>query len=344
MLQLLVHVDAVARVRQPLVVASRHGRGDVAEGLQPLRGFRVHVARARELGGIALERSLHGLRDAGVGEGGVGLLPRVPGDVVELRLRPVDVVTPRVHQRAQRAPAEVDARVVRLAVDALGRPPCPGPRSRSDAPLRTLAPELQEGRDRRHDVGQRDGRREPGPGLARARQLQQERDVEDLAIEQDPVLLLPVVSEPLPVVGDEKDDGAIVEPLALQAVDELADDGVRRRDLGVVGRPVAGAEGLGRLVGEVRLEEVHEQEERLRLHALDPGQGAPRGLAAGPLQEAHVAASIPRRRRRSRRRRPRSRRCRSRRAARSSRPRPRWRSPCFRRIRASVGCAAPSKR
>ena len=116
--------------------------------------------------------------------------------------------------------------------------------------------------------------------------------MEDLAVEQDPVLLLSVVPEPFPVVGDQEDDRAVVEAVALEPADQLPDDGVGRRDLGVVGHSVAAAERLGRLVGKMRLVDVHEEEERPRLHALDPGHGAANRLAAGPLQQAHVARPL----------------------------------------------------
>src|SRR5439155_13128897 len=91
------------------------------------------------------------------------------------------------------------------------------------------------------------------PAAARARELQEERYVKDLAIEQDAVLLLAVVPEAFPVVGDEKDDRAVVDPLALELPEELSHDGVARRDLAIVGRSVAAPEGLGGLVWEVRL-------------------------------------------------------------------------------------------
>ena len=288
-LQLLVHLDPVSRVRQHLFVARRDRPREVAERLQPLGYLRVHAARTREVRGVALRAAFFIDRATPASARTVSAcLPGVANDFVELRLRPVDVVMPGAHERAQRAPPEMDPRVVRLAVDLPGASLSPRASIEKRRSPSRLAPELQEGRDRRHDVGQPDGLPQPRSGVARARKLQQERHVEDLAIEQDPVLLLAVVPEPLPMVGDQEDDRAVVDAVALELPEELPDDAVARRDLAVVGRSVAAPERLGRLVGEVRLVDVQEEKERLRLHALDPGQGTTSGLAAGALQQAHV--------------------------------------------------------
>ena len=91
--------------------------------------------------------------------------------------------------------------------------------------------------------------------------------MEDLAIEQDPVLLLAVVPEPFSMVGDEEDQRTVVDAVALERFEELAHDTVARRDLAVVRRSVAAPIRLGRLMGEVRLVDMQEEKERSGLHA-----------------------------------------------------------------------------
>src|SRR5439155_15888496 len=131
-------------------------------------------------------------------------------DLVELGLRAVDVVMAGIDERAKRSPPEMDPGVVRFAVD----PPRTSPRvsieKRNPLEGRGRA-ERQEGRDRRHDIDQSDGLPHARPRVAGTRKLQDERYVEDLAIEEDPVLLLAVVVEPLPMVGDQEDDRAVVD-------------------------------------------------------------------------------------------------------------------------------------
>ena len=85
--------------------------------------------------------------------------------------------------------------------------------------------------------------------------------MELLAVEEDPVLALPVVAEPLAVVREEDDQARIVEAPRLQPVEEPPDDRVGRGDLAVVGVRVPALERLGRVVGAVGLEEVEEGED-----------------------------------------------------------------------------------
>jgi hypothetical protein len=60
-----------------------------------------------------------------------------------------------------------------------------------------------------------------------------------LAIEEDAVLLLPVVAQAFAVVGRERDDRAVVERGGAQLVQQPAHQLVRIRDLSVVGQAVA---------------------------------------------------------------------------------------------------------
>src|SRR6185295_7634239 len=147
--------------------------------------------------------------------------------------------------------------------------------------------EREEGR---HDVDQADRRSDPAAGEPAVRELEDQRHLERLAIEQDAVLLLAVIAEPLAVIGKEHDDGPIVETQALELVEEPADDSVRRRDLAVVSVRIAGAERLGRLVRRMRLVEVKQEEERFALARLDPIESEPRGLPSRPLAAAEGLA------------------------------------------------------
>ena len=282
----LVHLNVVLRVR-PRVPVAGHRLRQVAERLQLLGHAGVHAARLRERGGVTVQLLLHRARGRRVGGDGVGGLAWIADDLVKLRLRAVDVVMTRVHERAQLAPAEMDSRVVRFAVDRLA---APAPRSiEKGLSLQGLRwPQLQERSDRRHDVDQADGPLHARAGLARARQLEEERHVEGLAVEEYAVLLLAMVAEPLAVVGDEEDDRAVIDTRAAELAEELSDHRVARRDLAVVGSAVAAAEGLGRLIRRVRLVDVQEQEERLRLDAVGPGEGAARRLEPGSLQRAEI--------------------------------------------------------
>ena len=67
------------------------------------------------------------------------------------------------------------------------------------------------------------------------RQLEDQRHLERLAVEEDAVLLLAVVAQPLAVVGEEDDDRPVVDPLLLQLGEQVADDRVGGGDLAVVG-------------------------------------------------------------------------------------------------------------
>src|SRR5262249_61528228 len=73
----------------------------------------------------------------------------------------------------------------------------------------------------------------------------------------------------------------VVGGALLQPGEDLADAVVRDRDLALVGvlAPLRG-EGLGRLVGIVRVVEVHEQEERSVLVRVEPLPGHACGLVA----------------------------------------------------------------
>ena len=107
------------------------------------------------------------------------------------------------------------------------------------------------------------------------------------------MLLLPVLIQPFAMVGEQHDRGAIVDPLPLQVVEELADDRVRRGDLAVVRRArVLAAKFGSRRVRRVRLEEVEEEEERLLRAPFDPALGDRFRFGARPLQAADRLAAL----------------------------------------------------
>ncbi len=155
-------------------------------------------------------------------------------EVVELGLRAVDVVVAPVPDRPQRAPAQVDARVEGLGVQA----PLRVERARrASAARRRRAAEALPGR--RPSVGSRStsatGSFTVSPARAEPGQLDEQRDVERLAVEEDAVLLLAVLAQPLAVIREQDHDRAVVEAAAPQLPDEVAHDRVGRRDLAVVG-------------------------------------------------------------------------------------------------------------
>src|SRR5437899_4567014 len=99
---------------------------------------------------------------------------------------------------------------------------------------------------------------------ARARQFDEEGNADRLAIEEDPMLVLPVLTEPLAVVRQEQDERSVIQTLALQETEESSDNGIGRRDLAVVGvSRVTRREGLGRRVRGMRLVDVEDGQEGL---------------------------------------------------------------------------------
>ncbi len=97
------------------------------------------------------------------------------------------------------------------------------------------------------------------------------------------MLVLAVVAKALAVVRKENHDRAVVQSPLLQEPQEPSDDLVGAGDLSVVGERVPASEGLGRLVGRVRLEEVQEREERLVSPPADPLRQKRRRLVAAAL-------------------------------------------------------------
>ena len=83
-------------------------------------------------------------------------------------------------------------------------------------------------------------------GPRAAGQLHQQRHLDRLAVEEDAVLVLAVLAQPLAVVGEQDDQRAVVDPELSQLGDQVADHRVGGGDLAVVGGLAASAgEGLG---------------------------------------------------------------------------------------------------
>ena len=159
-------------------------------------------------------------------------------------------------------------------------------------------------------VGQRDGARHAHVLGQRPGPVQDQRHVEQLVVERVAVLVAAVVEELLAVVGGDDERRAPVEPALGEPGDQPPDLGVGEGDLAAVERPRAPDQprgqleaplahahhvlarredealvlpvealgeapppGLGRRVDRVRVEVVHEQEERLVPVLVDPAQG-----------------------------------------------------------------------
>ena len=97
------------------------------------------------------------------------------------------------------------------------------------------------------------------------------------------MLLLAVLPEALAVVRGHDHDRPVVDPELFQGVEEAPHDRVGGRHLAVVRGAVLAPEGLRRVVGDVRLVDVKQEEERLAGVRADPGLGERRRLVAGPL-------------------------------------------------------------
>src|SRR5262249_4429570 len=149
--------------------------------------------------------------------------------VVELRPRSVHVVESSVRERGQIAPSEMKVRVERLAVDVPGAAAPRGiPEIDSGQARRNIAADHPD--DRRKDIDE-GGRTRLAARFDAAGRLDEERNADRLAVEENPVLVLAVLAQSLAVVGEEDDERPLVEAFRFQEGDERADDRVRRRDL-----------------------------------------------------------------------------------------------------------------
>ena len=267
--------DAVAGRGKVLLRPIGRGCADVAERGELLHLLGVGVARRLERPGHARELSAHRAESRRQARREVVLLARIGSEIVELGARRLDVVVAVVHERGEIAPAEMEPRVERLAVD----PPRLGGRSgagRAERADERAARETHRGRnaeDLRHgrkDVHEPD---RSANGLAparRFRKLHDQGDVDRLPVDQHSMLVLAVVIQPFAMVREEDDQSAVVDAALLEELQEGSDDLVGPRDLAVVVQLVPGEIRLGGLVGRMRLEKMQKSEERLTRMPRDP--------------------------------------------------------------------------
>ena len=103
-----------------------------------------------------------------------------------------------------------------------------------------------------------------------AGELDYERDLKRLAVEEDSMLLLAMVQKPLAVVRNEDDQRSIVEPALFQRLEKAAHGRIGEGDLGVVARLELRGEGLRRIEWHVGVIEVEEEEDRVVRCCLQP--------------------------------------------------------------------------
>ena len=324
--------------RADAVSATRRAAREIAEAHQPLALLPRRRHGRLEVGAAARQRRAHRARHLRLLRQDVPAFSRVAREVVELRPRAVDQVVARVRERAQLAPAEVDPRVVGLAVDR--RRPSAAGREQIPAACRGRRGDAERRGERGHDVAQARGRGFLRPAPLGAGQLHEQRNVQRLAIQQDPMLLLAVVEEALAVVRGQHDERVVVAPEAAQA---------RRAGRPRPRRPRRSRPRSSRRSGRARPGEAS--------RACAARRGGRTGRTAGPRRRAATRAPVPpsRGRRAEPRRRPwrlgpspPRRRNRNRRrarwpgAGRRRRPRPRSRSRARAARVASVSCFGSS--
>ncbi len=134
--------------------------------------------------------------------------------------------------------------------------------------LRRQPDEVEHGR---HQVDARDLRAR-APAIAPGRAHDQ-RHVRGGVVDEERMGRLAVLAEALAVVGGDDQQRAFEQRRAAQPVDQAAHHGVGVLDLAQVRLAgVARGVGFGRLVGRMRIVEMHPGEEFLRAHAGEPGQ------------------------------------------------------------------------
>jgi hypothetical protein len=228
------------------------------------------------------ERAAHrGQRTALCGRQ-IDALGGVAREVEELGAQTLDQMPVAADDRRQVAPAEVDERVHRLGVD---RPVGDGNAGVEKGDARQLAGawNLQPCEDRRGDVDQADVAAYPLAGARAAGEFGHERHLDRLAVEQQAVLVLAVVAQPLAVVGEQDDQSPVVDSAPVELGEKPADEIVGSGDLAVVGVGVARLHHRRRAVRSVRLVEVQEEEERPLSDPIEKTQRRVDGLAAGPF-------------------------------------------------------------
>ena len=286
----------VLRVAQVRAGRRRRAAADVAERTQPLR--RLGVERRRRVGHRPGERRLqrvaHRREPCVLGRGPVRRLAGVGGEVVELRLRRLDVLVARRPPREERGPPELALRVERLGVGrrvahlaALDRRP---QRAALDLGTAREARVVEERRE--HVDAPRHRRRhagaDRGPG-------HEEGHEDRRVVHEEAVRLLAVLAEALAVVGGDEHERAGEGARLLEPPQQPRELLVDERDLAVVRRiGEARGEARGRLVRRVRVVVVDPQEERAavrgRVHPPQDGVRRRVGEALDVQRAARVVA------------------------------------------------------
>ena len=203
----------------------------------------------------------------------VRLLAGIGTEVIELGTRRSDPLPSVVSHAEERGHSEALLGEACLGVlrDVRRRhAPLKG-RQQVEALRRLAAGKPEDGEDRRHDVDVPHGPVVRGARGEGGRQTPDQRHVDRRIVDEDPVRRLPVLPEALAVVGGEDDERVVEQPVLPQPVDDPPHAAIGLGDLRVVRCRGQGGE-LERpdLVGLMRVEEVHPQEERLRLLPLRP--------------------------------------------------------------------------
>ena len=271
-------------------------RPDVAERRKPLARLRIdfdrRLRRRRRRRHAPLERQqllVEPIAERLPLRVDVLRLLRILLQVVELGPRRRDVFVAAGRERAEIAPAEMEARVDRLGVRSEAELALRARHERHDArPLETIRrldpDELQRGRQ---DVDAADGVRDAASGHRIVRRPNHQRHVHRRLIDEEAVRPLAVLAEALAVIAHHDDDRVAREIMIVEIREQTADLRVDERDLADV-RPagVARLERLRRRVRRVRVVEMDPAEEARCAGAIEPGERLVGDLVARPVDAA----------------------------------------------------------
>ena len=199
--------DHVAGIRQRSGPITRST--DVSERRQLFLFLGIDVLKRLDAGGKGFQLSAHRGSSPAIAGNAIVLLARITREVIQLGARSIDVLIPAADERTQLAPAEVDARIVGFGVER----------------LRRLAfGDAEDVEDRRSDVSEREWLPDSLAVPRRMRQLNHQRDLQRLAIQQDSVLVLAMIVQTFAVIGEKDDQRAIVDAERLEMLKKIADD------------------------------------------------------------------------------------------------------------------------
>ena len=216
--------------------------------------------------------------DRGVIVGHIVRFARVGQNVVELRPRRANQFVALVAKRDELAPVEMKTGKIGLRVQLLSRHSVPAHDDRRQiaAVERAWRGNALEPEDGRGHVDEARWAIDDRAGVLAAGQPHDPRHMEGRIVHEQPMLVLAVISEPLTVVRQKNDDGAVEDVMVLQVRDRLADDRIGICDLAVIRAvSVASAVRLGRRVGCVRIEQVEPDEESFLHVVVQPPPDSP---------------------------------------------------------------------